>query len=388
MRISLRRARFAPAIVASLAASFVFWASPALAGTNNFYSSQFGGGETAAKSFLPGAVVVGASGNVFVADAEHAVVDEFDASGGGKPLREFTGDGTAAEGFYSEGIAVNAGGDLFVADPEREVVYEFEPDGNLLREITGGKTSAESFYPYAVAVNASGDLYVGDDEHGVVDEFEPAAYESATTGKPTEVLAASEPYHLAVAASSGDLYVTGSEAGVAVLHEFEPNGTLLSFTGSGTPQGSSFAPEAVAVAPSGEVYVADNANHVVDRFSATGSYLSQFEGSETPQLAFAYISGLAVNSSGEVYVADETNQVVDIYTAPEAEPVFTNFYSSQFGGGETAAKSFLPGAVVVGASGMNMRWSMSSTRLVVASRCENLLVMVRRRKGSIRKGSR
>ena len=310
-------------ILASVVAALGLSAAPALAATGNSYRSQFNGSETAAGFFYPDSLAFNGIGDVFVADgeSEHSVVDEFKPAGSGKPLVEFTGDGTSAESFDTEGIAVNASGDVFVADYGREVVYEFEPDGKLLREINGGKTKARSFYPIGVAVNStSGDLYVGDYAHGVVDEFEPAAFESTPTGAPIKEFSASEAYLIAVDASSGDLYVTGYEGGVAETHEFESDGTLLrEINGSETPQGSSFFPGAVAVAPSGEVYVADTANHVVDRFSATGTYESQFEGGATPQGSFADVSALAVNAREEVYVADGSNHVVDLFSPPEAE---------------------------------------------------------------------
>ena len=60
------------------------------------------------------------------------------------------------------------------------------------------------------------------------------------------------------------------------------------------------------------MYVADNANEVVDRYSESGEYQAQLGGSE----AFSYIAALAVNASGEVYVADGGNHTVDIYSAP------------------------------------------------------------------------
>jgi sugar lactone lactonase YvrE len=315
-------------VLAALAVS----AAPALAATGNAYKSQFTRPETGGRPFYPAALAFNASGDVFVFDAEHGVLDEFNPSGSGTPLVEFTGDGTSAESFYTEGIAVNAGGDLFVVDYERKVVYEFEPDGKLLREINGGKTKAGSFYPTGVAVNStSGDLYVADYEHGVVDEFEPAAFESAPTGSPVKefsTVSKPKPYHLAVDASSGDLYVAGyTEGGVAEVQEFEPDGTLLAFNGSGTPQGSSFYPIGVAVAPSGEVYVSDyleaTEHSVVDRFSSTGTYLSQFEGGATPQGSFGYIGALAVNASEEVYVADGAHHVVDVFSKPVPLPVVT-----------------------------------------------------------------
>ena len=48
------------------------------------------------------------------------------------------------------------------------------------------------------------------------------------------------------------------------------------FSGSATPQGS-FFPAGLAVDGAGNVYVADEANGVVDKFDASGNYVSQFD---------------------------------------------------------------------------------------------------------------
>jgi len=326
-------------VLASVVAAFALSAAPALAATGNVYRSQFNGSKTKATFFLPGPLAFNGSGDVFVADAEHGVVDEFKPSGSGKPLVEFNGHGTSAESFSTEGIAVNASGDLFVGDYERKVVYEFEPDGKLLREINGGKTTAGSFSPNGVAVNSTtGDLYVVDYEHGVVDEFEPAAFESSPTGPPIKEFVVSEPGDVAVDASSEDLYVISA----AVVKEFEPDGTLLrEFTGSETPQGSfsSYVP-ALAVAPSGEVYIPNGEYGVVDRFSSTGTYESQFDGGATPQGSFTYV-GLAVNASEEVYVGDGEHHVVDEFSKALPVPAVTTGPASE----ETPTSATLSGSI-------------------------------------------
>jgi len=57
----------------------------------------------------------------------------------------------------------------------------------------------------------------------------------------------------------------------------------------------------VAVAPSGNVYVADTYNHAVKYYTATGTFLGAFE---SPPRGFRYPIGIAVGPNGNVYVAD------------------------------------------------------------------------------------
>jgi hypothetical protein len=314
----------------------------------NYYKAQFNGKGTAGRTFYPGGLAFNPSGDVFIDDLEFGLVDEFGpiTSTEPAPLKECSQlpedrceFKKGSEEIHSEGITVNAAGDLFAAEYGSKVVYEFAPDGSLLREINGDKTkkgetlkegTPEGFTPTAAAVNSSGDLYVADYEHGVVDEFAPSAFEASSTGAPVKEFTIAEPAYLAVAPTSGDLYVTGYASGG--IHEFEPDGSPVEFNGGEEveqnsqyrPKGEPFTPGAVAVAPSGEVYVGDGANGVVDRFSSTGAYLSQFNGKfelEGVEQTSFYPRALAVNSGGEVYVGDAEHERVDIFGAPEEERV-------------------------------------------------------------------
>src|SRR5665213_2106083 len=326
--------RLVLAALCTMTGALVFSGAPALAATNNAYSSQFNGSLTAAGSFAPSALAVNSSGDVYV--AAYNVVDEFNPEGT-KVLAEFPGSETK-EGSFSttEGIAVNSSGDVYVADDEHYLVDEFNPTGTaVLAEFNGGKTAGGSFYPGALAVNStSGDVYV--DAYYLVDEFSPPA-----TGK-------SEPIPLAefnggkteaksfgstglAVNSSGDVYVGDDEHGV--VDEFSPPATgksepkpLRELKGSQTPQGS-FHPFRVAVDPGADVYVTDREHEhgVVDRFAgASGAYESQFEGGATPQGSFSEYPLLAAGPSGEVYVTGPTGEgIVDLFSEPVTVPAVT-----------------------------------------------------------------
>jgi tripartite motif-containing protein 71 len=66
-------------------------------------------------------------------------------------------------------------------------------------------------------------------------------------------------------------------------------------------------PEALAFAPGGDLYVADQFSHLVQRFSPSGRFLGQWGsyGSRPGQLGA--VDGLAVGRGGEVYVLDSTH---------------------------------------------------------------------------------
>jgi DNA-binding beta-propeller fold protein YncE len=163
---------------------------------------------------------------------------------------------------------------------------------------------------------------------------------------------------------AGDLFV--ADTGNLEVDRFNSSGLPVSFTAvesyvsgshlTGTPAGPFEQPHGVAVnTTTGDIYVADGERHVVDVFSATGEYLSQLTG--TPGSApvsgeFQDPFGLTVDqATGDLYVTDPHNDVVDVFNA-------TGTYVRQFGAGvlggsygESIAVNELTGTAYVGDSG-------------------------------------
>src|SRR5665213_2527140 len=138
--------RLVLAVLCTMTGALVCSAAPALAATNNVYSSQFNGSLTLAGSFAPSALAVNSSGDVYVAD--YNVVDEFNPEGTAV-LAEFNGGKTAAESFYPTGLAVNSSGNVYV--DAGNLVDEFSPtapgesEPKPMAEFNGGKTEGTSF---------------------------------------------------------------------------------------------------------------------------------------------------------------------------------------------------------------------------------------------------
>jgi tripartite motif-containing protein 71 len=70
-------------------------------------------------------------------------------------------------------------------------------------------------------------------------------------------------------------------------------------------------PEALALAPEGDVYVADQYSYVVQRFTAHGRFLGQWGSHGTGPGQFGAVSSLAVSSAGEVYLVDAEHDRVE-----------------------------------------------------------------------------
>jgi NHL repeat/WD40-like Beta Propeller Repeat len=151
-----------------------------------------------------------------------------------------------------------------------------------------------------------------------------------------------KPSGIAVNDTTHDVYVVDS--GNNRVEEFDSAGIPVGeFNGSGAPTGSFLEPSQIAVDNSTnpldsskeDVYIVDSAHGVVDKFSASGTYLAQLTGSDTQGGAFQpgevlprSIEGVAVDPSGTVWVDVYQGSVASFSNAlqsPNVSEVKTDF---------------------------------------------------------------
>ncbi len=82
------------------------------------------------------------------------------------------------------------------------------------------------------------------------------------------------------------------------------------FGGSGTGNGQMKSPAGIAMDSSGDLWVADTANHRVQEFSSTGSYMGQFGSEGTGNGQFKEPVGIAIDAKNNIWVSDQTNNNV------------------------------------------------------------------------------
>jgi tripartite motif-containing protein 71 len=116
--------------------------------------------------------------------------------------------------------------------------------------------------------------------------------------------------------------------------------------GSQAPVGQFNGAAGVATAPDGTVYVADNRNHRVQHFTASGTFLDMWGSGGSGPGQFSFPRSIAAAPDGTVYVSDTNNHRIQRFTADGR-------FLSQWGGfgdGEGRFRSPL-GVAVVGGEG-------------------------------------
>ena len=249
------------------------------------YLTQIGEGSL----FAVGIAVDEASGLVYVADSFQNAILVFKPNGASyELLSEWAGDSLPAQEFDEiTGVAVDnsksaSAGDVYVIDAE-------DPELSV----------------------------------GVADVFKPKppGPEEGQEGDLVRVLSAGkmeEPNGVAVDSSSGKVYIADSAKGG--VYQFSATGAAEGkLTGKGSPNGTFSGPEeeegnvsAVAIDQStGDLLVAEAERHVVSEFNAAGEWVGWI--TNTPSGALGETFGLAVASSGNVYVADTSLAKLDVF---------------------------------------------------------------------------
>ncbi len=191
--------------------------------------------------------------------------------------------------------------------------------------------------PQGVAVDSPGNVYVADSSGSIsapygnnrVEKFTSTGTYVTQFGCATGVCSVGsapgqffEPYGVAVD-SSGNLYV--ADFGNSRVEKFTSTGTYVTQWGSyGFGPGQFDTPRGVAVDSSGNVYVTDYGGRGVEKFTSTGTYITQWGSYGSSNGQFKGPSDVAVDSDGNVYVVDSGNVRVEKFTS-------TGTYVTQWG---------------------------------------------------------
>jgi len=121
------------------------------------------------------------------------------------------------------------------------------------------------------------------------------------------------PYSIAID-SAGNVYV--ADTWNNRIQKFNATGSFITKWGSeGSANGQFYIPEGVAVDNEGNVYVADSFNNRIQKFDSTGSFITKWGSYGTEDGQFEQPYGVDVDSAGNVYVTDAQNHRVQKFNA-------------------------------------------------------------------------
>lgn len=291
----------------------------------------------------PQGVAVDTAGNVYVSDADNNTIRKITAAGVVTTLAGAVdygyADGTGSSAMFTGpgALTVDANGNVYVADTYNFRIRKVTPEG-VVTTIAGsdatipadGTGSGASFYsPVGIVVDATGNLFVTDNH--TIRKITPAGvvttiagvYGTSGSSDGTGVDASfNNPTGISIDAN-GNLYI--ADTNNSLIRKMTPAGVVTTIAGSGTaayadgtgPAASFFYPTGVTVDAAGNVFVADNWNHMIRMITAAG-VVTTLAGSTTPGYAegtgatasFRYPYGVSINTNGLLYVTDRNNNVI------------------------------------------------------------------------------
>ncbi len=277
----------------------------------------------------PRGLAIDPTGRLLVSDTVDQRIETF-APGSDDYLEQWTLAGGHASGFASpSGIGIDPRGSVYVADTGNGRLVHLWGDGTFLGEIGGPADlgGAQLAAAGSVAVSpATGQTYVADTAHNRVLVYGPEGTLQAKwgagvgDGEPGSAPGAFNHPDAVAVAPAGEVYV--ADTGNDRIVELSPVGGVITEWGSkGTSDGHFRSPAGIAVDAAGRVYVVDGENNRVQVFEADGRALARWGLRGTAPGEFSQPTAIAVDCSGEVYVADTNNNRVERFdlAAPAAD---------------------------------------------------------------------
>jgi DNA-binding beta-propeller fold protein YncE len=216
------------------------------------------------------------------------------------------------------GLALDSANNVYVSLFFQNSIKKYTATGSLtVAWGSSGSGSAQFNAPKYLATDGSDNIYVADNMNHRIQKFSSTGtYLLQFGGYGSTNGRFNGPAGLAVDSANGWVYVQDSNNNR--IQKFDLSGNYLTQWGSfGQGNGQfrfiipgdfSGGPEAgLAVDSAGNVYVVDNRNCRVQKFTSNGTYLTQWGGQGGGDAQFLFPSGLAVDRSrGFVYVVDNS----------------------------------------------------------------------------------
>jgi uncharacterized protein (TIGR03437 family) len=335
---------------------------------------------------LPTAVVLDASGNLYICDSANNTIREV-ANGVITPylgdyIPGYSGDGSGTISLNNPtDIFFDSSGNLWIADYGNGRIREFGTNSITSTVVGGGTTYTEGGFatasvlagPHSVAVDGAGNVYVADADDNRVRKVATAntlaasaiittfaganAYGFSGDGAAANAAEVNTPDAVGVDLAGNVYFVDLFNYRVrmvnssGVINTVGGNGALhFAGDGGGAQNAQMNGPSAVAVSPVSGVYIADTTNQRIRQINSSG-IISTVAGNGTPGFAgdggaaasaqVAFPKAVATDASGNLYFADTGNQRVRKIVNGTISTVAGNGTSGYSGDGGSAVNATL-----------------------------------------------
>ncbi|KAI8909523.1 hypothetical protein EDD86DRAFT_140432 [Gorgonomyces haynaldii] len=311
-----------------------------LAGDGTFADRD--GLRTYAQFSSPNKIATNASGFLIVSSFSGCKIRVISPSGyvstlaGGNQCGRQDGTGTGAFFDSPAGVCIDQAGNVFVTDFNNNNVRKVTPNGvvtTFAGDVNGGSgysnglgTAARFYWPRDCTFDTNGTMYVIDTGNS------PRVRKIAPDGTVTTLAGSSLGFNdgagstaqfnslkgIAVA-PSGDVYVADSNN--HRIRKITQDGYVSTVAGNGNPgytDGNAttamfYYPYGITFSPSGDLYVTDFAGNCIRRVTMNGDVTtvvgssSGFQDGDETNAMFKNPTGLVFNSSDTIFVADQNN---------------------------------------------------------------------------------
>ncbi|MEO8616518.1 MAG: hypothetical protein ABI600_15350 [Luteolibacter sp.] len=361
-----------------------------IAGTAGIYPRLQDGTGPAAIFNDPSDVVVAPDGVLYVADTFNNAIRKITL---GRVVTTLPGTGTGSTFPTPLGIERDAQGNLYVSTgssyvyqaSSTDVVMKITPEGTIstLAGLAGVPTShadgtgsaARFFHPSGLVIDPNGNLLVADAMNHALRKVTLGGVVTTPIGAPPTAAMVNGTFSNArysrpnaLAAFGSSLFLADSDN--CVIRKITANGNASTFAGTegvaakatgAVGTGKFKYPEGVTVDASGNLYVADTANHSIRKTNTSG-VISNIAGGIFPGSSngspdgssFNSPSRLSVDASGTIYVADRGNVCIRKITATTVSTLAGSTVSAYADGTGAAASFRSPNGLTLGNDG-NLR---------------------------------
>ena len=208
------------------------------------------------------------------------------------------------------GIAVGPSGDLYIAASAQDRIQRFTSEG--IHVTSWGQLGADPGdfdRPEGVATDANGNVYVADfnnDHVQIFDEY--GIYKDNIIGAGPADENLDGPMDVAIDTTRDYLYVVENKTHRVQRFKLSNGNARIILAGQGSGDGQLYFPNGIGVDAQGNIYVADTANHRIQKFDFDGEFIASFGSQGKGDNELTYPRDVHVDADGRVYVVNSGDQ--------------------------------------------------------------------------------